>query len=180
MDDSNSQFVVVGKISSAYGIKGWVNIYSYTHPVTNILQYQPWYLATRQSNSGKNDWQAVRIISGRPHGKQVVAQIEGCDDRNKAELYRGLEIAIDRSQLPEADPDEHYWVDLIGLKVVTLSGVELGEVDSLLETGANDVLVVKDPSKADKEHLIPFVMDEFVREIDMDNQRITVDWDPDF
>ena len=181
MEDSKSQtsqqLVVVGKISSAYGIKGWVNIYSYTDPVTNILQYQPWYL----SREGKDGWEPVRIITGRQQGKHVVAQFEGCQDRNKAELYRGLEIAIDRSQFPEPVQSEHYWIDLIGLTVVTVSGEELGVLDSILETGANDVLVVKDRSKAhSKEHLIPFVQDEFVRNIDMENHRITVDWDPDF
>ena len=184
MEDSKSQtsqqLVVVGKISSAYGIKGWVNVYSYTNPVTNILQYQPWYL----SREGKDAWEPVRVISGRQQGKQVVAQIEGCQDRNKAELYRGLEIAVDRGQLPEPEQSEHYWIDLIGLTVVTVSGEELGVLDSILETGANDVLVVKDHSKAHskhkKEHLIPFVQNEFVREIDMANGRITVDWDPDF
>jgi len=184
MEDSTSpksqppeQLVVVGKISSAYGIKGWVNIYSYTNPVTNILQYQPWFLSPRNS---KESWEPVRIATGRPQGKQMVAQLEGCEDRNKAELYRGLEIAIDRSQLPEPEQSEHYWIDLIGLSVVTVTGEELGVLDSILETGANDVLVVKAPSKGSKEHLIPFVQDEFVCEIDMENRLITVDWDPDF
>jgi len=173
MDDSASQFVVVGKIASAYGIKGWVNIQSYTDPVTNILDYQPWYLISPRD---QNQREQVRIISGRPHGKQVVAQIEGCNDRNKAELYRGLEIAIDRDQLPAVPEDEHYWIDLIGLEVVNKDGIKLGKVDSLLETGANDVLVVK----GEKEYLIPFVKDEFVHDIDLEKHCITVDWDPDF
>ena len=173
MVDSASQFVVVGKITSAYGIKGWVNVHSFTDPVTNILDYQPWYLLPQKA--GKNH-EPVRVVSGRAHGKQVVAQIEGCTDRNQAELYRGLEIAIHRDQLPEPDESEHYWIDLVGLSVVNLEGVELGVVDSLLETGANDVLVVK----GKKEHLIPYVKDIFIRDVDSENRRITVDWDPDF
>lgn len=173
MDDPASQFVIVGKISSAYGIKGWVNIYSYTDPVTNILDYQPWYLSARQRGQ---EWRPVKIVNGRAHGKNVVAQIEGCNDRNQAELYRGLEIAIHRDQLPEPEENEHYWVDLVGLKVVNLQGQELGIVDSLMETGANDVLVVK----GNKEHLIPYVQDEFIKQVDLENRCITVDWDPDF
>jgi len=173
MDDSASQFVVVGKIASAYGIKGWVNVQSYTDPVTNILDYQPWYLISKKD---KNQRQPIRIVNGRLHGKHVVAQIEGCNDRNQAELYRGLEIAISRDQLPEPQDDEHYWIDLIGLDVENLQGIKLGVVDSILETGANDVLVVK----GEKEHLIPFVTNEFIRNIDLENRLITVDWDADF
>ncbi len=173
MNDPASQYVVIGKISSAYGIKGWVNVHSFTDPVTNILDYQPWYLLPLKAGRKQ---EPVRIVSGRAHGKQVVAQIEGCNDRNQAELYRGLEIAVHRDQLPEPDKSEHYWIDLEGLSVVNREGIKLGVVDSLMETGANDVLVVK----GDKEHLIPYVKDEFILDVDLENGRITVDWDPDF
>jgi 16S rRNA processing protein RimM len=170
----NSELIVVGKISSAHGIKGWVNVYSYTNPVTNILQYQPWFLASR---GAKDAWTPINVIASRPQGKQVVAQFEGCQDRNQAELYRGLEIAINRSQLPKLAHSGYYWIDLIGLTVVTVSGEELGQVDSLIATGANDVLIVKGKGK---EHLIPYVQDEFVQEVDLESRRITVDWDPNF
>lgn len=173
MDASDSPFVVVGKIASAYGIKGWVHVYSYTDPVSNILQYKPWYL---QSRDNKQSWQPVEVAAGRPHGKQIVVQLEGCIDRNQAELLRGLEIAIKREQLPATSEDEVYWFDLEGLKVVNLEGVELGIVDSVMETGANDVLVVKN----DRERLIPFVMEEFIRDIDLETGIVTVDWDKDF
>lgn len=173
MDDPASQFVIVGKISSAYGIKGWVNVNSFTDPVTNILEYQPWYLSSHQA---EKQWQSVRVVNGRAHGKNVVAQIEGCDDRNQAERYRGLDIAIHRDQLPEPEEGEHYWIDLVGLTVINLNGDELGVVDSLLETGANDVLVVK----GKKELLIPYVQQEFIKQVDLESRVITVDWDPDF
>lgn len=173
MNNPASQRVVVGKITSAYGIKGWVNIHSYTDPITNILKYQPWFLSGRKKGElGKT----VRIVNGRAQGKHVVAQLEGCDDRNQAETYRGLEIAVDRDQLPEPQENEHYWIDLIGLEVVNLGGVKLGVVDSLMETGANDVLVVQ----GEKEHLIPFVEKEFIHDIDLENRKITVDWEADF
>jgi len=173
MDDPSSQLVIIGKISSAYGIKGWVNISSYTQPVTNILNYQPWYL---QSRDKSQSLQAVRITQGRLHGKHVVAQIEGISDRNQAELMRGLDIAIKRDQLPEPEPGEYYWVDLEGLTVVTVEGIELGTVHALLETGANDVLVVS----GDKERLIPYVLDEVIQQIDLDQRKIIVNWDPEF
>ena len=173
MDDSTQQFVVVGKISSAYGIKGWLKVNSYTDPATNILQYNPLYLQSRDS---KQSWELVKLISGREQGKQVAVQLDGINDRNQAELLRGLELAITRDQLPEPEDDEYYWLDLEGLSVINLDGITLGVVDSIMETGANDVLVVK----GDKERLIPYVMNEFIHTIDLDAGTITVDWDPDF
>jgi len=173
MDDQTHQFIVVGKISAAFGIKGWVKINSFTDPIDNILQLKPWYLQARQPHQ---HWNRVKVIAGRTHGKQIVAQLEGVNDRNQAELMRGLEIAVKRDQLPETQEDEYYWVDLEGLKVVTRDGVDLGVVDSLLATGANDVLVVK----GERERLIPYVMKEFVLDVDLDAGKIVVDWDPDF
>lgn len=173
MHDPDSQFVVVGKIASAYGIKGWVHVYSYTEPASNILHYKPWYLESRDS---EQPWEPVKLIDGRPHGKQVVVQLEGCVDRNDADQLRGLEIAVSREQLPVADDDEFYWIEIEGMKVINLQGVEFGVVDHVMETGANDVLVVK----GDRERLIPYVMDEFIRDIDRDAGIITVDWDAEF
>jgi 16S rRNA processing protein RimM len=173
MDDRTHQFVVVGKVSSAFGVKGWLKINSYTDPADNILQFKPWYLQVRQQNQ---PWKIVKVLDGRAHGKQVVVQLEGINDRNQAELLRGLEIAIKREQLPEAQDNEFYWVDLEGLRVINRGGIFLGVVESIMETGANDVLVVQ----GNKERLIPCVMDEFVLDINLDAGTLTVDWDPDF
>ena len=173
MDDQTHQLIVVGQVASAFGVKGWLKVNSFTDPVTNILQFNPWYLQVRQP---EQSWKIVKVLNGRVHGKQVVVQLDGVNDRNQAELMRGLEIAIKRDQLPDVDDNEFYWVDLEGLKVVNREGVDLGVVESLMETGANDVLVVR----GDKERLIPFVMDEYVLGVDLDNGTITVDWDPEF
>ena len=118
----------------------------------------------------------MRIVQGRAHGKQIVAQLEGYSDRNQAELLRGLDIAVARSQLPAPQQGEYYWLDLIGLRVFTIGGVDLGIVDSLMETGANDVLVVN----GDKQRLIPFVVNEYIRQVDLKQGKIIVDWDPSF
>jgi len=173
MDELDPQLVIVGKIASAYGIKGWVNVTSFTDPVTNILQYQPWYL---QSQDKARRIEPVRIVQGRVHGKQIVAQLEGYNDRNQAELLRGLDIAVARSQLPASKQGEYYWRDLIGMRVFNIDGIDLGVVDSLMETGANDVLVVN----GDKQRLIPYVINEYIRLVDLKQGKIIVDWDPDF
>lgn len=164
--------LIVGKINGAYGIKGWVKIYSYTDPKENILNYSPLYMKLN------GQWQKLDIVNGREQGKTVVAQFETCDDRNLAESYHGNEIAIDQSQLPRLDDNDFYWRDLVGLKVVNLTGEELGKNIKMMETGANDVLVVRNSKK--EEILIPYVIDYSIIKVDLTAGVITVDWQADY
>jgi 16S rRNA processing protein RimM len=106
----------------------------------------------------------------------VIAHLAGCENRDQAQALMGCEIAIRRDQLPDAAPGEYYWRDLQGLTVVTIEGELLGTVDHLIETGANDVLVVK----GDRERLIPFVLNQVIVNVDLDKQELRVDWDKDF
>lgn len=145
-------------------------MFAYTDDRMSVLDYQPWYIEKDKK------LQAVKICSGRKQGKSIVAQLEGLDDRNEAETWVGLDIYIPRNQLKKLGKDEFYWSDLIGLNVETKAGEALGRIDHMLETGANDVLVVK----GDRERLIPFVMHQVVTTVDIDGQRMVVDWDPDF
>ena len=161
--------IVVGRVAGAFGAKEWWKIYSYTVPSGNILDYAPWQLLL-----GGN-WVTLKRIAGRPHGKGVVAQFEGYDDRAAAATLFDCDIAVMRDQLPDTQGDEIYWADLIGLRVVTVDGIELGVIDHLLETGANDVVVVK----GERERLLPYV-DQVVREVDLDGGVMRVDWDPEF
>jgi len=147
-----------------------VRIYSYTRPRENIVRYQPWYLKR------DGDWQARPVAEGKRHGKGVIARLETCTDRDQAQELMGCEIGIRRDQLPPAAPGEYYWSDLEGLAVETLAGDMLGHVDHLLETGANDVLVVT----GERERLIPFVVGQVVVSVDIEAGRIQVDWDKEF
>ena len=172
--DTDKDIVILGHLAGAYGVKGWVKVYSETSPIDNILQYSPWYLES-QKDSGQ--WRSTELISGRRQGKGIVAQIQGCDDRDRAAEMRGIRIAVHADQLPALDSDEYYWRDLIGLEVVNQQGVRLGRVSSLMETGgSNDVLVVD----GDRERLIPYLPGNSVIEVDTDLERILVDWDEDF
>src|SRR5690606_14411485 len=116
-----------------YGVKGWLRIYSYTEPRDNILQYNPWQLRL------PDGWRSVEVLAGRSHGKGVIAQLAGCEDRDQAARWVEAEIAVRRAQLPATPEGEYYWRDLVGLRVVNTEGEVLGVVDHLLETGANDV-----------------------------------------
>jgi 16S rRNA processing protein RimM len=166
----DSEPVVLGRINGLYGVRGWVKIYSYTEPRDNILSYTPWLVHYQ------GQWREMRLVEGRTQGKGVVAHIQGFDDRDLAATLIGSEIAISRTQLPPSAPDEYYWADLEGCRVVTAGGIELGTVSGLFETGANDVMVVK----GEREHLLPFVQPDVVRRVDLDGRLIEVDWDPDF
>lgn len=161
--------IVVGEIAGVYGVRGWVRIRSFTDPVANLLDYQPWVLGDGERK------QQVTLVDGRVHGPGLIARIAGIEDREAAAALHGELISVDREQLPETR-GEVYWADLEGLQVVTVDGVQLGRVDHLLETGANDVLVVR----GERERLIPFVRDRVIRDIDLGNRCLTVDWDPEF
>ncbi len=88
----------------------------------------------------------------------------------------GLEIAVPRSALPPPQPDEYYWVDLEGLRVINADGRDFGTVSHLFSTGANDVLV----ARGDKDRLIPFIQPDFVTRVDFEAGVVGVDWDPEF
>lgn len=170
MSDAPPDMVEVGRVSGVYGVQGWIKVYSYTEPRESILAYRPWHVYT------KGQWRPMEVAEGRGHGKGIIARLAGCADRDAASLLIGAEIAVSRKQLPPAEPGEYYWVDLEGLRVVTLSGIELGVVDHLFETGSNDVMVVK----GDREHLIPFIRGDVVVQVDLEHRIMRVDWDPDF
>ncbi len=153
-----------------FGVQGWVRVMSHTEPRKNILAYSNWQIRRGES------WQTLKLLEGRLQGKGVVVRLEGLDDRDVARGLVGCDIAINRDELPPLADDEYYWSDLQGFDVVTTDGVVLGQVDHLFETGANDVLVVR----GDREHLIPMVFEQYVKDVDLDAGRIEVDWDPEF
>lgn len=167
---TKDNFVIVGSIAGAYGVQGWVKVYSYTEPATNILNYVPWYL----ERDGR--WLPIEVVSGRAHGNTVVAQLKDCNDRDAASTLSRTAIAVKREQLPATGPGEYYWVDMIGLRVVNQQGVDLGVVKELFATGANDVLVVE----GDRERLIPYVKDVIVLDVNLADGVMRVDWEADY
>lgn len=163
-------WVVLGQIAGLFGVRGWVKLRSFTDPRSGILDYHPLHLA------GTDGWRPLTLEQGQPHGQGLLAKFIGIDDRDAAAALVGRELAIRRGQLPPTLPGEYYWTDLEGLRVITPDGVELGRVERLFETGANDVLVVT----GERERLIPFVRDRVVKQIDLARGVLQVDWDPDF
>ncbi len=160
--------VSVGRVAGLFGVRGWIKVYSYTRPREAILNYRPWLI----EHDGA--WRAIGVTDGRAHGRGIVAQLEGCTDRDATAPLVGAEIAVLVSQLPEAGKNEYYWAELEGMRVVNVAGEELGQVANLFETGANDVMVVR----GDRERLIPFARG-VIRRVDRLSGVIHVDWDAD-
>ncbi len=162
------RLIPIGRIVGVFGVKGWVKVFSDTDPPANILSYAPWYV------NRDGQWQVYAVAEAQAHGKGFVARLEGCTDRDRAMAFMGCDIAVERTQLPELPPGEHYWVDLTGLQVVNQQGIQLGVVSHLFATGANDVLVAKD--SLGKEIWIPYVPD-YVLDVDPKAGKIRVDWE---
>lgn len=159
----------MGRIVGVFGVEGWVKIESFSEPRSNLGRYRPWHVVLAGAE------RRVERPQLRPHGKGLVAKLEGIDDRDAAAALVGAEIRVPRERLPKAKAGEYYWADLEGLAVRTVEGVDLGTVSHLVATGANDVLVVR----GDRERLVPYIPD-VVRRVDADAGLIEVDWDPEF
>lgn len=178
-DGKSLDLVNIGRITAVYGVKGWVKIHSYTETAEDVFAYNPWWLKTAHGVK------QVEVDEARPHGKGFVAHIKGIDNREQAASFTSVDIAVERERLPELDEGEYYWSQLEGLVVITIfdgTPRRLGRVIKLMETGANDVLVVApdDQSIDQRERLIPYVPDQFVLAIDLAAQEMRVDWDPEF
>ncbi|MDZ7736063.1 MAG: ribosome maturation factor RimM [Gammaproteobacteria bacterium] len=171
MSDKETRRVTLGQVVGIHGIHGSVKILSFTRPRDNIFSYPQWWLFH------DNAWRPYTLCHGRSQGKGLVADLEGIGDRDAARALIGADIAVSRDQLPPLPAGEYYWFDLIGLEVCRDNGESLGHVVGLEETGANDVLVVR--NEAGREQLIPYVADHYVLAVDVDAGTITVDWQPE-
>jgi 16S rRNA processing protein RimM len=163
--------ILIGRIHGAFGVRGEVKLESLTEPQGNLVRYQPWIL---RDAAGRE-----REVSGakaRVGGKGLIGTLPGIEDRDAAEALRGTELYVPRSALPPPRDGEFYWIDLEGLRVENLQGVDFGRAAFVFPNGANDVLVVR----GDRERMIPWLRPDFVRELDFDAGRILVDWDADF
>jgi 16S rRNA processing protein RimM len=158
--------VRLGKVVGVHGLKGWLKLLSHTEPREGIFDYQPLIIGG----------QVIEKFNGKVQGKGLLLHIEGRDDRTAVEDLVGKLVEIERGQMAELSGDEYYWSDLEGLQVFASDGHDFGRVTQVMNTGANDVLVVQ----GSKETLIPFVQGVYVLEVDLDAGKMLVDWSPDY
>ncbi|MEM7304190.1 MAG: ribosome maturation factor RimM [Pseudomonadota bacterium] len=165
----------MGHISGLFGVKGWLKIFSYTRPRLQIVDYKLWYLVSDAENMA---FKQVALLDGRAHKEGVIAKLADIDDRDTAAALLGMEIWVDENELSSLNEGEYYWYQLVGLQVINTDNFAFGTVTELLETGANDVLVVHDDKS--NEYLIPYIKGRVIKSVDLDKKNIVVDWEKDY
>ncbi|MFD0966116.1 ribosome maturation factor RimM [Seminibacterium arietis] len=168
---------IVGKLGSTYGIRGWLRVYSSTEQAESIFDYQPWFLKI------KGKWQPTELESWKHHNHELIVKLKQVNDRETAQTLTNVEIGVDLSVLPILEDGDYYWHDLIGCEVINQQGYVMGKVSEMMETGSNDVLVVRASSKdafGKQERLIPFLYGQVVKRVDPSAKIIEVDWDAGF
>ena len=167
--------VIMGRIVAPYGILGWLKIQPDTETLDSLFDYPDWWLGRG------SQWQKYAVEAAKVHGNTLLVKLDGVADRDAAFKLRGMQVSVPREQLPPPEANEYYWSDLIGLQVTNEQQVALGEVVDVFETGANDVLVVKQQltGQAPHERLIPFIA-QVVLDVDLQAKTMRVDWDAEF
>lgn len=165
--------VVLGRVVAPYGVKGWVRVHPFGDDPAAWGDMPQWWLGATPDGA---DWAPVALKEFRSQGKGLVACLEGVDDRAAAENIVGRYIAAPREAMPKNAENEYYWGDLIGLAVVNEAGESLGQVKTLIDASANQVLVVGD---GETERLLPFVAN-VVKDVSVAAGCIRVAWQKDW
>ena len=160
--------IYLGKITGVHGIKGWLKIQSFSSPPENILNYPQWII----NNNGEEDFYSIE--KGRKQNNKIVVKLEKIDDRNTAESLINSKIQILRSDLPKLSNENYYWSDLVGLSVLDSEEEVIGKIESLIATGANDVMVIN--TSKNERVLVPFVMHKIIKEVNVELNYIKIDW----
>jgi len=178
--------VEVGRIVDAFGVKGWIKVEPFSSDPQALFSSRRWFVAAPQDRRPERPGQETVMLSllhiaeARDHGDMVIARTSELSDRDAARALRGARVFVSRASFPTADPDEFYWVDLIGLQVVNRQGETLGTVAGLLDTGPHSVLRVVPATQGEVvECLIPFVA-AYVDDVSLEERRIVVDWGLDY
>ena len=180
--------IEVGRVVDAWGIKGAIKVKPFASDPQALFSSRRWFLQPAEVNPSRPDPLAgqraaqvprvLRVSKAQEHGDVIVVNSPDIPDRNAAESLRGVRIFVSRASFPTPDPDEYYWIDLIGLNVVNRQGEALGVVDSLIDTGPHSVLRVL-PEGGGEDRLIPFVA-AYIDDVSLAERRIQVDWGLDY
>jgi 16S rRNA processing protein RimM len=165
------EIVVMGKVLVPFGINGWIKVYSFTEEKESFLAYKKKLFLSKDQKS----WLEVSVKAIKLRGKMIIAKISEIKDRTQAECYKDYLIGVPKSFLPQLEDGQYYWSDLIGCEMFNLQNISFGVVNTFIETGANDVIVVK----GDRERLVPYNK-KTVLKVDIKNSKIIVDWNEEF
>lgn len=193
------EYCTVASIGATYGVEGWVRLTIRCESRERFLQFNTLYIYTpprnkalprnKQEQPGRypasqslGQWYPFEFEEIKEHGRGLIAKISGCTVKEQAAQFTGKDIGILQSELPELEVGDYYWSDLIGMLVYSDSDELLGVVESLMETGSNDVLVVRPTADSldQDERLIPYLLGSVVKNIDQGKNHILVEWDSQF
>lgn len=174
--DHDRAYLILAKVGATFGIKGWVKLHSFSQLLPEYFDIHPWFIADDPKNQRKAepDWQPIQIEESKVHSDKLLIKFKGIDTPEAAKLFTGKVLALTRDQLPPLEQDDYYWSDLVGLTVIDKEQNPLGKVIYLLETGSNDVLVVKGKT----EFAIPYLPNEVIIKVDLKDKTIMVNWEP--
>lgn len=167
----SDDLIVIGRITSTHGVKGWVSMESYSSNLEDIFKYKL-YINTN------NTFEIINVSDYKMMPKKLIAKIEGIDSIEQAEIFLDCKIYTKNDQLSKLDKDEYYWNDLIGCSVYSNEQNLLGKVSSIIRNFSSDILVVRHHKNKD-EILIPFIKD-FLLEVNIKEKTIRVDWKNDY
>ncbi|QTS83992.1 ribosome maturation factor RimM [Coxiella endosymbiont of Amblyomma nuttalli] len=162
--------IIMGRFAKPHGVCGFVKVVSFFNPIEALLNYKIWQI------QHQNRWKMLTMQSGKVYGPFLIVKLKGVENPETVKYYTNNLIAIERETLPPLEEGEYYWSDLIGLRVISVNGLNLGTIVSLIETISNDVLIVKNK---DREQMIPYIS-QVVRSVNIEANNIVVDWEVDF
>ena len=163
----NPDTVIIGKIVGVHGIKGYVKVHC---EAESFSAFSPGHTVIVRDSKGAS--RVMEIVDARPQGRKQLLLLKGISDRNLAETLPGSDLLVEKSSLPDLEPDSYYWSDIVGMSVISVDGRHIGTVTSLIETGSNDVYVIQTPDAG--EILIPAIA-SVVLEIDLNRKIMRVD-----
>ncbi|QCI25028.1 ribosome maturation factor RimM [Buchnera aphidicola (Rhopalosiphum padi)] len=164
--------IVIGKIGKAYGILGWIKIFSFSENKEKIFSYFPWFIFKQQK------WEMIQIDKWKKHNNNFIIHIKNIIDRSMISKFTNLEIFIEKNTLPILKKDEYYWNDIIDCKVFNTRKTYLGKVINLIRNQNSDVLIIQNHLEKNnlKKIMIPFVHKKIVQCINITHKIITVIW----
>ncbi|UNB92174.1 MAG: ribosome maturation factor RimM [gamma proteobacterium endosymbiont of Trioza apicalis] len=163
--------LIIGKICSPHGILGWQKVISFTQKIENLFKYQPWYIKK------KLKYKILKLERWKYFNKNLIIKLKNINNRNIAKLFTNCKIIINYSQLPKLNDGNYYWKDIIGCKIININNYKIGKIIEIIETVCNNVLVV---INLKKKYFIPFIYNKIIKNIDLINNIIKVDWNIDF
>lgn len=159
------EYFEIGQIVNTSGLKGVIKVKPFTDDITKFNNLKTIYISI------KKELKEFKIEQVRFNKNMVFLKLEGIDRVEEAESYRNLYLKIKRDRNEKLEENSYYIVDIIGSKVYTDFGEELGEIVDIFSTGSNDVYVVKD--NLGKQILLPAIKD-VIKNVDIQNKIVTV------